>query len=97
MKTGERTRLRIMETGCRMWLLDPASVTCRAIARALDINHATILYHYETRRALQNALAEYAVQNGVAGIVAQLIATNHPATSRLTASERERYLLTLTN
>lgn len=59
MKAGERTRTRIMEAGHRLWLINPASVTCRAIARALGINHATILYHYGSTDALHTALAEY--------------------------------------
>lgn len=95
MTAGERQRDRIMHAGCAIWQINPEGVTCRAVARAAGINHATILYHYETTEAFKDALADYAVQRGISRIIAQLIATNHPAVSRLSAAERADHLGTL--
>ncbi len=92
MKPGERTRERIMETGCDIW----PNVSCRAIARKLGITHCAVLYHYSTVEALRAAIADYAVRNERARVIAQLIATDHTAVRDMPAAERARYLGELT-
>lgn len=83
---------KILNTGVEMWLENPASVTASGIARRLGKTHAAILYHFPY--GVKEAVAEYAVQQKQAKIIAQLITTGHKSVRDLCPTDRARYLAT---
>jgi AcrR family transcriptional regulator len=87
---SEKTRSAILTKGLEMWLENPDSVTAHGIATNIGISHATVLYHFPQR--VKDAVAEYAVQQGCGGVIAQLIVTKHPAVSGFSPAERAEWL-----
>lgn len=74
-----------------MWLENPDSVTANGIAKRLGMkSHATVLYHFP--HGVKDAVAEYAVSQQEARVIAQLIVTGHRAVEGLSPSERAGYL-----
>jgi len=89
---GERVKLRILETGVRLWLLDPALVTARRIAAEMGMTHAAVLYHFGTSARLKDAIAAHAVERGEARIIGHLIMSGHRAVKHMPFAERAAYL-----
>lgn len=87
---GERTCLKILKTGLRLWSKNPESVTALGIANTLKISHATVLYHFPY--GVKDAVAEYAVKMGHIQVVAQLITSGHRSVRDMSPSERMIYL-----
>lgn len=92
-RAGERTKLSILEMGARLWMVDPAYVTARRIARELGITHGTVNYHFARgERSLRDAIAYHCVEQGEARVIAQLIGMNHKAVAGLDDRQRLEYL-----
>jgi AcrR family transcriptional regulator len=91
-KHGSRRRTQILNTGLQLWRDDPAKVSARGIGRALGLTHSAVLYHHGNAAALKDAIASHAIDIGDKMVVPMLIAAHHPATGRLNAMERARYL-----
>lgn len=89
---GERVKAAILDCGVKLWRADPASVSARAIGKALDMTHGGVLYHYGTADALKLAIADEAVRIGDPVVVPMLIAAKHPAIANLPGVDRARYL-----
>lgn len=92
-EAGERTRQTILEMGVRLWRVDPQYVTARRIAQELNLNHATVIYHFkhgETR--LRDAVAFHAVKQGDSHVIASLIAMNHKAVASMDQTQRLEHL-----
>lgn len=93
MKAGERTKLNILETGLRLWRVDPAYVTARRIASELGMVHGSIAYHFKPGdRSLRDAIAYHAVEQGEARVIVHLIAQNHKAVAGLDDAQRLEYV-----
>lgn len=90
MRHSEKIRLKILQAGVALWHEDPMKVTARSVAKAVDMTHATIIYHF--RNGIRNAIAEYAVKTGDSRIIVQLIASNHYSIWALPPSTRRRHL-----
>ncbi|QWY83123.1 hypothetical protein [Rhizobium phage RHph_X2_24] len=91
MTTG--TKLAILETGLRLWRVDPAYVTARRIARELDLTHGAVLYHCRmSERSLRDMVAYHAVEQGEARVIAQLITMQHKAVAHMTDAQRLEHL-----
>lgn len=84
------TRERILNTGLKMWLKDPQSVSANGIANKIGMTHATVLYHFP--EGVKDAIAEYAVMKKDARIIPQLIVLDHPSVRNLAPCERIAYL-----
>lgn len=91
MKHSEKIKERILEAGIRIWLDDPMKVTARNIAKSIDMQHPTILYHFG-KKGIRNAIAEHAVKNGYSKIIVQLIASCHPSVADLPKSAKNRHI-----
>lgn len=90
---GERTKRAILEMGARLWGVDPAYVTARRIAKELNLVHGTVTYHFPAgERPLKNAIAHFAVQEGISRCIAHLIAGNHKAVSHMDDATRLEHL-----
>lgn len=90
---GARTKLAILETGLRLWRVDPAYVTARRIGRELDMVHSGVLYHFPRgERSLKDAIAFHAVQQGEARVIVHLIAANHKAVASLDDKQRLEFM-----
>jgi len=91
--TGERTKLAILETGLRLWRVDPAYVTARRIAKELDLTHGAVMYHFPAgERPLRDAIAYHAVKEGEARVIVHLIAAQHKAIAHLDDTQRLEYM-----
>ena len=88
MKHGDRRKEQILQAGLALW----PNVTARSIARALDMTHPGVLYHFSTAEALSNAVAAYAVRIGDAQIVPQLIVAHHPVVAGMDGAARAAWL-----
>lgn len=88
MKKSDKTKKKILEAGIKLW----PHVTARAVARALDMSHPTIAYHFGDGEDLLNAVASHAVEIGNSRVIAQLIATKHKTVKKLTALERQKHM-----
>lgn len=89
---GERVKASILSCGVKLWRDDPASVSARAIGKALAMTHSAVLYHYGSADAMKAAIAAEAVRIGDDVIVPQLIASRHPCIANMSDAERARYL-----
>jgi AcrR family transcriptional regulator len=89
---GSRVRLRILEMGLRLWLVDPAFVTARRIGQELGLTHGAVLYHFGHSAGLSNAIAFHAVKQGEERIIAQLILQKHKAVAHFTDAQRQAVL-----
>lgn len=87
---GEKTQLKILETGLAMWLENPDSVTANGIATRLGLVHASVLYHFP--EGVKDAVATYAVEKGCGQVIAQLIVGKHGAVAGLSGAERAEWL-----
>lgn len=83
-------RKKILETGLKLWRLDPSKVSARNIARRLNRTHSAVLYYFDGD--LKERIAEYAVEVGDAKVIAQLIATGHPAIRSMDKKTRLDYM-----
>ena len=88
VKKGEATKKRILDAGVKLW----PDATAFSIARALDMTHPTISYHFGKGDDLRNAVAAHAVAIGNSHVIAQLIATKHKAVKKLTTVERQKHM-----
>lgn len=86
-KHGDRIKLKILETGLRLWCDNPRLVTARRIAVELNMVHSAVLYHFGTADRLRNAIAFHAVKQGESRVIAHLIAGNHASVRCLTDAE----------
>lgn len=90
MKHGEKTRQKILETGLEMWLKNPDSVTANGIAKSMGLVHAAILYHFPD--GVKDAVAAYALEQGNAQVIAQLIVNRHDLVADMSGAERAEWL-----
>lgn len=86
-----KTKLKILKAGIKLWKRNPDDVKALRIAKEIKMVHATVLYHFP-HDSVKNAVAEYAVETGEKVIVAQLIATGHPAIKDMPQDLRQSYL-----
>lgn len=70
----------ILKAGLKLW----PNVTALGIAKALNITHAAVLYHFPDVRT---AVAEYAIKTRCLPVVVQLIASGHPACAVMSDEE----------
>lgn len=91
MKHSEKIKQIILEAGIKIWHGDPMKVTARNIAKAIEMTHSTILYHFG-EKGIRNAVAEYAVKIGDEKIIVQLISSYHPSVSKLPNSVKNRFI-----
>lgn len=93
MTAGERTKLSILETGLRLWRVDPAYVSARRIAKELGLTHGAIQHHFRhSERSLRDAIAFHCVEQGEARVIMHLIAENHKAVAHLDDGQRMEYM-----
>lgn len=86
MTKGEETKQRILEAGVKLW----PNITVRAIAAKLGISHPLICYHFGKK--IEEAIITYAIEAGKSRVIAQLIATKHPAVRKMNPVERQKHL-----
>jgi len=85
------TKLRILETGLRLWRADQP-ITARRIARELDLTHGAVCYHSrEWDGGLRDMIAYHAVEQGEAKVIVALIAENHKHVRHMTNEEKQKY------
>ena len=89
---GERVKASILEEGLKLWRVDPASVSARAIAQQLGVTHGAILYHFGTSFAMRSAIAAEAVRIADPVIVPMLIAAKHSAVASMARADRQSFL-----
>ena len=70
----------ILKTGLQLW----PNVSASSIAKALNITHAAVIYHFPDVR---NAVAEYAIKTRYLPVVVQMIASGHPLCAQMTDDE----------
>ena len=87
MKVGDRTKLRILDAGLKLY----PWCGLAALARETSLTHAAILYHYQSDR-LHDAVAEHAVAVGDSRVIVQLIGFNHPAVADMSDDDRKKHL-----
>lgn len=93
MTAGERTKLSILETGLRLWRVDPAYVTARRIAKELGLTHGAIQHHFRhSELSMKDAIAYHCVEQGEAKVIVHLIASNHKAVAHLDDGQRMEYM-----
>jgi AcrR family transcriptional regulator len=78
----------ILDAGVAMW----PDVTARSIARQIGTSHTIVLYHFRDIVGLKAAIAEHAVLTCDSRVIAQLIATKHPAVDSMPAETIARYM-----
>jgi AcrR family transcriptional regulator len=88
MTHGDRRKAQILEAGLALW----PNVTARSIARALDMTHPGVLYHFGSAEKLCEAVAAHAVRTRDARVVPQLIVAHHPAVAGMGAADRADWL-----
>lgn len=81
---GENTRIRILESGLKLW----PDVTPSTIAADLGIAHSTVIHHFEN---VKDAVAQYALDTDCSLVVVQMIASNHKLVRNMKGSERLRH------
>ncbi|AHJ10743.1 hypothetical protein P106B_60 [Rhizobium phage vB_RglS_P106B] len=87
------TKLSILETGLRLWRVDPAYVTARRIAKELNLTHGAIQYHFRNgEHSMRDAIAFHAVEQGESRVIMHLIAANHKAVAHLDDAQRLEYM-----
>lgn len=92
MKHGAKVKAAILDAAVVLWRNDPGSVTASGVARAVELTHSAVLYHFKSTAGLRDAAAAHAVATRDAAIVPMLIAAKHPAVEGLTSADRARYL-----
>lgn len=85
---GDKTKLAILETGLRLWMVDPSYVTARRIADELGITHGAVLYHFASSLGLRNAIAVHAVKEGESRVIAHLITIKHRSIEAMPDADR---------
>lgn len=70
----------ILKTGLQLW----PNVSASSVAKALNITHAAVIYHFPDVRT---AVAEYAIKTRYLPVVVQLIASGHPACTVMSDDE----------
>lgn len=88
MTKGEQTKKKILEAGLTMW----GNISLRAIAKKMKLSGTAVNYHFKAHE-LPDAVAAYAVQVKHKGVIKQLIATDHPAVSKMAKAERMTYFV----
>lgn len=86
MKHGDKTRKRILEAGVELW----PDISLSKVAAKAGLTHGAVIYHYPTCQ-LKDAIAEYAVKEGISRVIVQLISSKHPAISEMTEGERSAH------
>lgn len=81
---GENTRIRILESGLKLW----PDVTPSTIAADLGIAHSTVIHHFEN---VKDAVAQYALDTDCSLVIVQMIASNHKLVRNMKGSERLRH------
>jgi AcrR family transcriptional regulator len=87
---GTITKENILKTGLKMWIENPDHVSANGIANRIGMAHGTVLYHFP--EGVKDAVAEYAVEISNSRVIAQLIALNHKAIKKMSATERLKHL-----
>ncbi len=90
---GERVRLRILEMGLRLWLIDSTYVSARRIAGELNMTHGAVLHHFRNYEGgLLDAVAFHAIKQGESRIVAQLIAQRHRLVAHMSDDDKRSHM-----
>lgn len=86
-------KTNILETGIRLWRVDPQYVTARRIAKELNVTHGSVLYYFNRGQVgLRDAIAYHAVEQGESRVIASLIAMNHKAAASLDETQRLEHM-----
>lgn len=91
MTHSDDVKLRILQTGVRLW----PYATARAIGRELDLSHSAILYHFGSSDLLQLDVARYAVASKDAKVIVQLLASGHPAIADMKPADKRKYMASI--
>jgi AcrR family transcriptional regulator len=92
-KTGRHTRQRILDVGLGIARDDGLkAITARAIGSHVHISHTAVLYYFNGIEALRDAVAEHAIENKDARVIARLILDEHPRVTGFTSGERAEWL-----
>lgn len=86
MKKGDKTKLKILDAGLRVW----PYVTPSSIAAETGLAHTAILYHFPGL-SLKRAVVDHAVRKKHSRIIVQLIAIDHPAIRGMSKAERTQH------
>lgn len=70
----------ILKAGLKLW----PNVTASSVAKALNVTHAAIIYHFPD---VHSAVAEYAIKTRYLPVVVQMIASGHPLCAQMTDDE----------
>lgn len=70
----------ILKAGLKLW----PNVTASSVAKALNVTHAAVIYHFPD---VHTAVAEYAIKTRYLPVVVQLIASGHPACTVMSDEE----------
>lgn len=92
MTHGEKTRLKILNAGVKLWRTDASKVSARNIGRQIDLTHGAVLYHFENADDMIKHIATHAVMTGDSKVIAQLIATNHCSVASMSKRRRNIHL-----
>lgn len=87
------TREAAIAAGLLLWReRGEAAVTTTAVGKACDVTHSALYNLFKDADQLRRAVADEAVRLGDPRVVAQLIATRHPAVAGMTAAQRRAVL-----
>lgn len=93
MSKSETTRATILAVGVQCARKGLHMVTARRIAALAGVHHSNIVYYFKSNAALLDAVADQALADGNALVVARLILEKHPAVVSLPGVERCMWLL----
>ncbi len=72
------------------------SVTCKSVAKKLDMTHGNVLYHVGTADRLRDMTARRAIAERDRIVLANLITTMHPVAAEIPSELRREILSALT-
>lgn len=93
LRHGDRRRRDLLDAALAIWATDPAGVTLRGVARRAGVSHGVVTYHFGSLDGLQADAASLAVSEGHSRVIAQLIATRHPAVRDMDEETRHAHMM----
>lgn len=90
IKHGDKQKRKILDAGLKIWRAGER-LTLRAVADAVGVTHAAVLYHFK-EDGLFDAVAAHAVDRGDSHIIVQLIAQGHAAVKDLSPADRRKHM-----
>jgi AcrR family transcriptional regulator len=91
MKHGERMKRLILDTGLRLWKENPEFVSARRIAKEINKNHASILYHFP-KNSIRDAVASWAIIQGDSKVIVYLILEKHSSVESMSEAKKKFHL-----